>query len=105
MKKLLFIFCVSCLGYIAAAQENRISTNKIDTLPTTAPADRVVVPSAGQKIEAAKRRSNSEMNAEIKSKSKTQSLANEKPNPYEKPLTEPTSSPTSGNAIKPSPNK
>ncbi len=96
MKKLILSFAFVCVFTGAMAQENRISTNKIDSLPTPSAAERVVVPTAGQKLNAAKRRSTSEMDAEMRSKAKTQSQANAKPNPYEKPLSEPTPAPSAG---------
>ena len=96
MKNLLYSISFFCVASVAFAQENRISTNKIDTLPTRAPAERLLVPAAGAKIEAVKMRSTSEIDAEMRSKAKTESLANSKPNPYDKPLTEPTPAKTAG---------
>lgn len=94
MEKLIVTLSFFC-GTVAFAQENRISTNQIDTLPTPTAVERTINPSIGE-IEAAKRRSTSEIDAEMRSKSKTESKANSKPNPYNQPLIEPTPPPTAG---------
>ncbi|MBF6608250.1 MAG: hypothetical protein ITG00_05890 [Flavobacterium sp.] len=103
MKKPLYIIASLMLTITASAQVQTTSSTISDTLPTAPPADRIAVPATGHRIDAAQRRSASEVNAEMESKQKTQARANKKPNPHDRPLTEPASPRASGSTATPPP--
>lgn len=90
MKRLLVTTVFLVVFGISQAQEQRtLNTFTNDTVNSATAPERAIVPSTNPKIEAVKRKSNSEVNAEAESKAKTQSNANAKPNPFDKPLSEP----------------